>query len=132
MYSGTAAMAITTRMQQSQDTLFALAGDTGGKALLDYNDLTRGIVQAQQNITSYYIIGYHTSNTTLDGRFRRIKISVKPELDAKLDYRQGYYAGKQFAKFTVADKGATIGRCDDVGRPGYRAHYRRWRSITSN
>ena len=67
MYSGTAALAMTTRMQQSQDTLFALAGDTGGKALLDYNDLTRGIVQAQQNITSYYIIGYHTSNTTLDG-----------------------------------------------------------------
>ena len=50
MYSGSAAMAVTTRMQQSQDTVFALAGDTGGKALLDYNDLTLGIVHAQQNI----------------------------------------------------------------------------------
>ena len=104
MYSGTAALAITTRLQQSQDTLFTLAGDTGGKALLDYNDLTRGIVQAQENITSYYILGYHTSNTTLDGRFRRIKITLNPERDAKLDYRQGYYAGKVFAKFTAADR----------------------------
>ncbi len=104
MYTGTAALAVTTRMQQSQDTLYALAGDTGGKALLDYNDLTRGIVQAQQNITSYYILGYYTSNTTLDGRFRHIKISVKPELAANLDYRQGYYAGKVFAKFNDADK----------------------------
>jgi VWFA-related protein len=104
MYSGTAALAMTTRMQQSQDTLFALAGDTGGKALLDYNDLTRGIVQAQQSTTSYYIIGYYTTNTTLDGRFRKIKISVKPELAANLDYRQGYYAGKQFGAFTAADK----------------------------
>jgi VWFA-related protein len=104
MYSGAAALAMTTRMQQSQDTLYALAGDTGGKALLDYNDLTRGIVQAQQNITSYYILGYYTSNGTLDGRFRRIKISVNSELAANLDYRQGYYAGKQFAKFTAADK----------------------------
>lgn len=104
MYSGTAALAVTTRMQQSQDTLYALAEDTGGKALLDYNDLTRGIVQAQQNITSYYILGYYTSNATLDGRFRHIKISVKPELAAKLDYRQGYYAGKVFAKFNDADK----------------------------
>jgi VWFA-related protein len=104
MYSGTAALAVTTRMQQSQDTLFALAGDTGGKALLDYNDLTRGIVQAQQSTTSYYIIGYYTTNTTLDGRFRKIKISVKPELAANLDYRQGYYAGKQFGAFTAADK----------------------------
>lgn len=104
MYSGTAELAVSTGLQQSQDTLYALAGDTGGKALLDYNDLTRGIVQAQQNITSYYILGYYTSNGTLDGRFRRIKISVNPELAAKLDYRQGYYAGKEFAKFTVADK----------------------------
>jgi len=104
MYSGTAALAVTTRMQQSQDTLFALAGDTGGKALLDYNDLTRGIVQAQQSTTSYYILGYYTSNGTLDGRFRRIKISVNPELAANLDYRQGYFAGKQFGAFTAADK----------------------------
>ncbi len=104
MYSGASALAVTSRFQQSQDTLYALAGDTGGKALLDYNDLTRGIVQAQQNITSYYILGYYTSNGTLDGRFRRIKISVSPELSASLDYRQGYYAGKQFAASTSADK----------------------------
>jgi VWFA-related protein len=104
MYSGAAALAVTTRLQQSQDTLFALAGDTGGKALLDYNDLTRGIVQAQESTTSYYILGYYTSNGTLDGRFRKIKISVKLELAANLDYRQGYYAGKQFGAFTTADK----------------------------
>jgi VWFA-related protein len=104
MYNGTAALAVTTNFQQSQDTLYALAGDTGGKALLDYNDLTKGIVQAQQNITSYYIVGYYTSNAAQDGRFRRIKVSVDPNLSAKLDYRQGYYAGKVFSKFTAVDK----------------------------
>ena len=104
MYSGSAAMAMTTRMQQSQDTLFALAGDTGGKALLDYNDLTLGIVHAQQNITSYYILGYYTTNSAMDGRFRKIKITLNPELSASMDYRLGYYAGKVFAKFTDADK----------------------------
>jgi hypothetical protein len=104
MYSGTATLAVTTRMQQSQDTLYALAGDTGGKALLDYNDLTRGIVQAQQNITSYYILGYYTTNTALNGRFRHIKIAATPEIAANLDYRQGYYAGKVFTAFTTADK----------------------------
>ncbi len=103
-YSGTAALAVTTRLQQSQDTLFALAGDTGGKALLDYNDLTRGIVQAQQSVSSYYILGYYTSNAALDGRFRRIKIMLGTDTGAKLEYRQGYYAGKEFAKFTAADK----------------------------
>src|ERR1700678_2872617 len=104
MYSGAAALAVTSNLQQSQDTLFSLAGDTGGKALLDYNDLAKGIVQAQQSITNYYILEYYPTNTALNGRFRHVKISVKPELEAKLDYRQGYYAGKEFSKFTTVDK----------------------------
>ena len=104
MYNGQAALAVTTGFQQSQDTLYGLAADTGGKALLDYNDLSKGIVRAQQSDTSYYILGYYTTNTAQDGKFRRIKITVGAELEAKLDYRQGYYAGKVFGKFTVADK----------------------------
>ena len=104
MYSGAAALATTTNLQRSQDTLFSLAGDTGGKALLDYNDLTRGIVQAQQSITNYYILEYYPTNTALNGKFRHVKISVNPELSAKLEYRQGYFAGKEFSKFTTVDK----------------------------
>jgi len=104
MYSGATALALMTNFQQSQDTLYALAGDTGGKALLDYNDLTKGIVQAQQAVSSYYILGYYTNNAAQDGKFRRIKISLNANLSASLDYRQGYYAGKLFSKFTAADK----------------------------
>jgi VWFA-related protein len=104
MYSGTAALAVTTNLQQSQDTLYALASDTGGKALLDYNDLSRGIVQAEQSVSSYYILGYYTTNTAQDGKFRRIKISLNGDISANLNYRQGYFAGKQFSKFTAADK----------------------------
>jgi VWFA-related protein len=104
MYSGSAALMNVARFQQSQDTLFALAGDTGGKALFDANDLARGILRAAQSISSYYIIGYYTTNAALDGRFRRIKISLNHEMSADLDYRQGYFAGKEFGKFTAADK----------------------------
>jgi VWFA-related protein len=104
MYSGASALAVTSNFQQSQDTLYALAADTGGKALLDYNDLTKGIVEAERAISSYYIIGYYTSNSALDGKFRRIKISLNRDVAASLDYRQGYFAGKEFGKFTAADK----------------------------
>jgi VWFA-related protein len=104
MYTGASAMALTTNFQQSQDTLWALASDTGGKALLDYNDLSKGLLQAEQSITSYYIIGYYTTNQNPDGKFRRIKVSLNNGLTANLDFRQGYYAGKQFAKFTTAEK----------------------------
>jgi len=104
MYSGTAALAMMSNFQQSQDTLYTLASDTGGKALLDYNDLTRGIQQAEESVSSYYILGYYTTNSAQDGKFRRIHISVASNPDAALDYRQGYYAGKVFAKFNAADK----------------------------
>jgi len=104
MYTGGNALALTSRFQQSQDTLYALASDTGGKALFDYNDLSRGMVQAEQSISSYYILGYYTTNQNLDGKFRRIRISLNNDLKASLDFRQGYYAGKQFGKFTAAEK----------------------------
>jgi VWFA-related protein len=104
MYSGGAALANTNNFQQSQDTLYALAGDTGGKALFDNNDLTRGIVQAQESISDYYVIGYYTSNTARNGHFRRVRISLNQNLTAKLDYRQGYYAEKEFSRFTAVDK----------------------------
>jgi VWFA-related protein len=104
MYTGASAQAVTTNFQRSQDTLYALAGDTGGKAFLDNNDLSRGIVQAQEAISDYYILGYYTSNTEPNGKFRRIRISLQNNQEAKLDYRQGYYANKEFAKFNDVDR----------------------------
>ena len=104
IYTGTAAQANTSNFQQSQDTLYALAGDTGGKALLDNNDLDRGIVDAQEAISDYYLIGYYATNTAKNGHFRRIKVTLTSNLEAKLNYREGYFADKEFAKFTDVDK----------------------------
>jgi len=103
-YSGIAAAAVSNNLYRSQDSLFALAADTGGRALFDNNDLSQGIVRAQQSVTGYYVIGYYTSNPALDGKMRRIRISVGKELSASLDYRQSFYAGKEFSKFTATDK----------------------------
>jgi VWFA-related protein len=104
MYSGSSAMASTNNLIRSQDTLYALAKDTGGKALLDNNDLSMGVIQAEKSISSYYIIGYYSKNEALDGKFRRIKITLNGHPDAKIDFRQGYWAGKVFTKFTKIDK----------------------------
>src|SRR4029077_6874886 len=68
------------------------------------NDLSLGIVQAEKGLTSYYTIGYYTTHTALDGKYRRIKISLNGGLSADLSYRQGYFADKEFGKFTAADK----------------------------
>ena len=104
MYTGASAMATMTNIQRTQDTLWTLGADTGGKALLDVNDLSLGIVNAQRSFSSYYILGYYTSNANLDGKFRRIKISLREGVSGDLDYRQGYFAGKEFSKFSSADK----------------------------
>src|SRR5579871_4686972 len=121
MYSGSSARAVTSKFQGQQETLYTLASDTGGKALLDNNDLSVGIVQAQRDISSYYIIGYYSTNEALDGHFRRIKISVKDNVlaakIAKVDYRQGYYAGKEFKKFNDSDKELQLSQALALGDP---------------
>ena len=104
MYTGASALSASNNFQRSQDTLYTLASDTGGKAFLNGNNLEAGIAQAQQSVSSYYILGYYTSNENLDGKFRRVKITLTNGMNAKLDFRQGYFAGKVFNKFTVADK----------------------------
>jgi VWFA-related protein len=104
MFSGQLANTATTNFQRSQDSLYSLAKDTGGKALLDYNDLSRGIVDAADSLTSYYLIGYYSTHGATDGRFHRVRISLTVSLAADLSYRQGYFADKTFAKFTAADK----------------------------
>jgi VWFA-related protein len=104
MYTGQSAMMSASNFSKSQDNLWTIAADTGGKALLDNNDLAAGIVKAQKSVSSYYILGYYPTNEALNGKFRRIKVSLNNGLNASVDYNQGYYAGKVFAKFTAADK----------------------------
>jgi VWFA-related protein len=104
MFNGQTAGTQFMTFQRSQDTLYALAKDTGGKAMFDYNDLSLGIVQAAQSVTSYYILGFYSSHTALDGKFHRVKVALADGRSADVSYRQGYYADKEFAKFTDADK----------------------------
>jgi VWFA-related protein len=104
MFSGQLAQNAITSFQRSQDTLFALAKDTGGKAMFDYNDLAQGIVQAADSVTSYYILGYYSTHPANDGRFHRVKVSLAGGVAGELAFRQGYFADREFAKFTAADK----------------------------
>ncbi len=77
--------------------------------------VTRGIVRAQQAISDYYILAYYTTNTDPNGKFRRIRISLAQNQEAKLDYRQGYYAEKEFSKFTGGDRERQLGGRADAG-----------------
>jgi len=117
MYSGSSQRTARDNFQAQQETLYTLAADTGGKALLDNNDLTLGIVQAQKDILSYYILGYYPSNTALDGRYRRIKVELTKGLNARLDYRTGYFASKEFKQFTASDRERQLQEALMLGDP---------------
>ena len=104
MFTGRLAEAAIGNLQRSQDTLFALAKDTGGRAMFDYNDLALGIAQAADAVTSYYIVGYYSANTAADGKFRRVRVALTGGRQAQLAYREGYYGDKEFARFSAADK----------------------------
>ena len=104
MFTGQLAQNAVTNFQRSQDTLYSLAKDTGGHAMFDYNDLSLGIAQAAQSMTSYYMLGYYSTHPANDGRFHRIRISLRTGVAGELAYRQGYFSDKEFAKFTSADK----------------------------
>ena len=105
VYTGSQYNTQRSGINNSQETLVSLAADTGGKAFLDSNDLSLGIVQAQQEFRSYYILGYYTTNPALDGKYRKITVKLtNGNTTAKIDARPGYYADKIWGKFNSADK----------------------------
>ena len=52
---------------------------------------------------SYYVLSYTSTNHLKDGRFRRLKVQVNRP-DVKLEYRAGYYAGRDFEHMKQADR----------------------------
>ncbi len=117
MYSGSSQRTAQSKFQQQQESLYTLAADTGGKAMLDTNDLSQGIVQAQKAIASYYILGYYSTNGALDGRYRRVKVAVAKNLSARLDYRSGYFASKEFRHFSDSDRERQLQEALMLGDP---------------
>jgi VWFA-related protein len=117
IFSGAAQASQRSSFNATQDTLDTLASDTGGKALLDSNDLTLGIRQAQNDIRDYYVLGYYSTNPAMDGRYRRIEVRLVDNPRAKLDYRSGYYGPKEYAKFNSNDKERQLEDALSAGDP---------------
>ena len=90
------ATAVRPALGQGTGTLYALRSETGGGVTPDSSDTAAAIAAAEKSIASYYIVGYSSTNNARDGNYRRVKITLNNYADAKLDYRQGYLAEKDF------------------------------------
>ena len=92
----------------SQELLGTLAADTGGKFFSDSNDFAPAFQQIQRDTEAYYILGFRSTDTNKDGRFRHLTIRVnRPDLKnagLKLSYRPGYYASADFKHQRTEDR----------------------------
>jgi VWFA-related protein len=120
-FSGSSQASQISSRQDTQETIATLAADTGGKVMLDNNDLTLGFKAAQTDLSSYYILGYYSKNVAEDGKYRHIKVrltNVQLAGNTKpLEYKEGYYASKVFQKFTAADKEQQLQEALTLGDP---------------
>jgi VWFA-related protein len=78
-------------LQASQDSLRTLSSETDGRAIVNQNDLSKGLAQMVRDSSAYYLIGYNSSQAPSDGKFHEIKVRVKrPGVDVRA--RKGYWA----------------------------------------
>jgi VWFA-related protein len=107
LFSGQAVRQQFQQLTASQDSLTTLAADTGGRAFTDSNDFGDAFARAQRDLSAYYLIGYGSTNTTKDGRFRKIEVRVSRR-NTRIEARNGYYAERDFAHTNRQDREGTL------------------------
>ena len=80
------------RMLRSlQGTLYLLADETDGRAIVNLNDVLPGLAQIVRDQSAYYLLGYTSSGAPTDGKFHEIKVRVRRP-DVRVRARRGFYA----------------------------------------
>jgi VWFA-related protein len=75
------------------DFLKTIAENTGGRHVLDTDAVIGGIDRVFEEESSYYLIGYETSNGRPDGKFRKIDVKVnRPGVSVR--NRAGYWGAE--------------------------------------
>jgi VWFA-related protein len=81
-------------LSASQDGLHFIAGETGGFAVVNANDLHRGLVRIMNDQRGYYLIGYEPDADTFgvsSRDYRNLRVKVKRK-GLKVRARRGFYA----------------------------------------
>lgn len=78
-------------LRTRQESMRALAVDTDGDAIINTNYIEQGLKRIADDLSSYYLFGYYSTNTKLDGRYRTITVRVK-QPGVRVRARRGYRA----------------------------------------
>jgi VWFA-related protein len=93
---------LASELKTSQDYLRQLAEQTGGVAALNTNDFKQAFDVIVRENSSYYVLGYYSSNEKRDGRMRAVSLRIPARPDLQLSYRTRYAgpSGKELAQAT--------------------------------
>ncbi len=103
MFTGAAVYHQVAARHASRETLATLANDTGGRAFFDLGDFSEVFRKLRGENSSYYMLGYYSSNRTRDGRWRNVRVQVNVP-GARVRYREGYYAPKNYGISSPQDR----------------------------
>jgi len=71
-------------LRETQDSLRVLAENTGGFAIVNQNDLNKGLKRIDAETSDYYVLGYYSSNPDPLRRTRQLEIKVaRPNIEVK-------------------------------------------------
>ena len=100
----------------SQEALHALAADTGGRALLNSNDLTGGIARALDETSRYYLLAWRPANDAQRAsNFSKIKVTIAGQPDLKVQLRRGYLGPPPEKKTNVQAAAVQVESTDVLG-----------------
>ncbi|HEX3646418.1 MAG TPA: VWA domain-containing protein [Vicinamibacterales bacterium] len=85
-------------------SLRSLAEATDGLAIVNSNDLAKGLKRVVDDLSSYYLIGYYSTGK-LDGKFHSISVRVKRP-GVRVRARRGYLASTPASAATLARSAA--------------------------
>ncbi len=83
--------ALQDELRISQDSLRTLASETGGFAAVNSNDFSNSFGRIVRDNSSYYVLGYYSTDTRRDGQFRGINVRLKNS-SLQVRARKGYVA----------------------------------------
>lgn len=87
--AGSSAKGDNSNAASRQDSLRFIADNTDGVLIANANQIDTQINRIVDDVSSYYLLTYSSSNTRLDGRFRAITVRVKRD-GVKVRARRGY------------------------------------------
>ena len=98
---GSLVAGLTNNVQSRTDALLTLTKNTDGIAIVNTNDVPKGLKRILDENSAYYLIGYYSTNTKLDGKYRRIEVKARPAT-IRVTARRGYLAGTEGDKIATA------------------------------